>query len=155
MQRWQQIAIGLLCAALGVGSGVWALADRARGQWPIASATVLSHQQRLITHGSAVFVSGSFTVDGASHTFVKPWGTSSWSDGRWVPPSDLPAVGATVAVRYNPSHPDEVEIGPAPPLFNRLFPALCAVLFLVVSAAMLFTPPQSGGGHARASQKNR
>lgn len=155
MQRWQQIAIALVFAALGVGSGLWALSDRARRHWPTASATVQAHRQQLIPHGSAVFVTGSFTVDGRAHSFVRPWGRDESRDGRWVPPSDLPAVGSTVPVQYDPANPDDVEIGPPPPLFNQLFPTFVAALFLVTAALLLFTPAPRGDGPSHASQKHR
>ncbi len=143
MLPWQQHALGMVFMALAVAFGLWARAEHAKGAWPVANATVQSHQQRLIPHGSAVFVGGHFTVEGRTHSFTHPWGRDEWREGRWVPPADLPAVGATVPVQYNPANPDEVEFGPPPPWFNRVFPVFGAVLFLVGAAVLLLTPAKA------------
>lgn len=155
MLPWQQHALGMVFLAFAVGFGLWARAEFASRRWPTAIATVRSHQQQLISHGSAVYVRGTFTVEGRTHSFTHTWGRDESREGRWVPPADLPAVGATVPVQYNPANPSEVELGPPPPWFNRVFPAFCAVLFLVGAAVLLLAPAQGVPASPNVSRKHR
>jgi hypothetical protein len=58
--------------------------------------------------GTATTIQGSYELDGQSHRFDLVWDRNTWQDGTWQSPSDTPAIGSEVRLRYDPANPERV-----------------------------------------------
>jgi hypothetical protein len=85
--------------------------------------------------GTATTIQGSYELDGQSHHFDLVWDRNTWKDGAWQSPSDTPAIGSEVRLRYNPANPQQVTTTQdSGGLTTR--DIVFAVLFLLAIAAL-------------------
>jgi hypothetical protein len=147
LQRWPLVLSAIGFAVIAVASAVYAWLQWQHEHWPETDAVVLSRRMGMLPRGTTTLVMGQFSLAGTQHTFEAPWGRNRWHEGRWVAPADLPAVGATIRVRYNPLRPTEVALGPQRSSSNRVYFTVFSVLCLGLSALSLATlrapPPKS------------
>lgn len=144
MQRWHLTALSFTFLALAAACFALAQMARARADWPVADAQVVSLRQRPLPRGNATFVHGRFHLEGLPVEFEAPWGSNTWDGSRWVAPDDLPREGATLRVRYNPAQPTEVTLGPARSPSDALYFRVASIVLVALAVASLVARRAAG-----------
>jgi uncharacterized protein DUF3592 len=118
MPRYQVALIVLAfvgVAAVILATGLIARQTLAeRRTWPLSTGTVTEIRTVMLARGHGTDVIGQHTVAGVAHRFEFLWGRDRIDsnvfgfDARFVPPADVPSIGAAIPIRYNPSDPRQV-----------------------------------------------
>ena len=144
MPRWL-VLVGVLFAALAVGFVLlswWQYRTQPDPTgWPSSTATVTTHRLVPKIHGTVTEVIGRYLVNDVMIESVVMRRVNELRDGRWVPPPDTPAVGATLAVKYDPADPRRAlhaDAEPAP--LMAPWRIVVVSVLLILGALCAFTP---------------
>jgi hypothetical protein len=115
MARWKAVLLGFIFLAVAVGLLIAGWFDHVRFEehahrratWTPATGDVTGIQTVEVVKGKGTTILGRYTVNGATFPFQAFWGRNTWEHGRWVPPSNTPAIGSNIQVFYNPANPSQ------------------------------------------------
>lgn len=112
MTRLQLVLIGVvfavIAAAIVTVSWLEYRAQPDTTHWGQTTATVTAHRTINLNRGTATVVHAQYTVDAVVHEADIARERDVWNGDRFVTPPEAPAVGAAVALKYDPADPRTV-----------------------------------------------
>ncbi len=75
--------------------------------WPSTVGSITGTQKVQIFKGQGTSIQGTYTVSGRTYSFHAFMGRDTWIEDHWQSPQNIPTVGDTIRLFYNPNHPEE------------------------------------------------